>query len=170
MLPRRQKRYDDLTKKGLMHFEALALSRLPKYVPYVNQIARQRMAELNHFTNLPSNQYKNINTVFDSFYKGINKRYADNGWVSSQGLYTKESAWNMLRNYERAYKKDHPEYERNKNRYPKQAHHRNSERTSAKLNISQLDRLKSELKLFGKVENDRTRSLKEQIARIENKD
>lgn len=133
MLQKRQTRYDGLKACGLQHWEALTLSKLPKDIPYLRKLALERRAEYVAFKNKPENKGKHSSQVKSLFNHKIDARYKRQGWIAGGNLMSKESVWKMLRDFEKPYKRKHPEYEKNKARYPKGMHHRNGERTHKKL-------------------------------------
>jgi hypothetical protein len=169
MLAKRQARYDQLKAMGLQHFEALTLSKLPKDIPYLRKLVIERRDEFAAFKNKPENKGKHSSIVKSLFNHRIDARYKRQGWIAYGSLMSKETVFKMLRSFEKPYKREHPEYERNKTRYPKGHHARNRQTTSKKLGQGQLQILKAELKQWGNMDNDRTRSLREQIERLENK-
>jgi hypothetical protein len=154
---KRQLRYDDLKAIGFEPYEAAILSKLPRSIPYLKEMARERAAEYSRFIR--------AGKTAAEFRTHILRRYNAKGWKTTN-FSDPNTVWTMLRDYEKPYKERHPEYVRG---YPKKSHHRDGEKTRRKLNGGLLESYKQELKSYGNVENDRTLTLKEMIRRMEEK-
>ena len=128
MLKRRQAKADALRAAGFLHFEAVALSKLPRGIPYVQQMAAERSAELERFVKRPSNRNRPIPEVYADYRQRIYNRYIKNNWIGRKGLRSETSVFMMMKDVaEKPYKRANPEYEKNKARYPKGSHHANSD-------------------------------------------
>jgi len=100
---RRQKQYTYLRDKGFLPFEAQALSKVPRKVPYMPSLVRSRSATFNR-----AKKENWSNTKYEKYIKAIYRR---KGWTTlTRAGGETFSPWAMLRDVEDRYKDKHPEY------------------------------------------------------------
>jgi hypothetical protein len=99
----RENRYQDLRLLGFVPFEARTLSRIPKSIPYMKEMAEKRYKE--------SKAAKRQGMTEAKFQTKILLRYYAKGWaVSKRKLRTAGSVFAMLRTFEDSYRDRHPKY------------------------------------------------------------
>ena len=98
---RRQARYELLRKCGFLRIEASDLSKVPLRIPYMDKLIKQRYEDYKQAFRDKWTQAK-----WDS---EIKKKYREKNWITDKrSIY---DSWAMLRNFEHAYRNQHPEYE-----------------------------------------------------------
>jgi len=100
---KRQKRYAYLIDRGFLPYEAQALSKVPRKIPYMPTLVASRV-KLH-------NRAKRDNWSAARYTRHIQKMYIDKGWMTltRRGKQT-YSPWAMMRDAEDRYKDKHPEY------------------------------------------------------------
>ena len=100
---KRQKRYAYLIDKGFLLFEAQAMSKVPRKVPYIPTVIASRVKLRN--------RAKRDNWSATRYRKYILDMYRTKGWMTltRRGKQT-YSPWAMMRDAEDRYKDKHPEY------------------------------------------------------------
>ena len=100
----RQKRYTMLRDKGLLQFEAAALSKVkPRDCPYYYTMVRARSAIHNRAIRESWSKAR--------YEKHIKSIYRRKGWTALTRTGTEKfSAWAMLRYYEDKWKDRHPDW------------------------------------------------------------
>jgi hypothetical protein len=96
--PVRQKRYEMLRNKGFLPFEARALSRVPKKVPYIKSVIGERTKFRNRGEKEGWSKLK--------YEQEVRALYKKKGWTVGGA----NSPWAMVKDYETKYKDKHPEY------------------------------------------------------------
>ena len=101
--PRRQTNYTYLRQHGFLPFEAQALSKVPRKVPYMPSLVRSRSAVYNKAKKEGWSQAR--------YNRHITDTYKRKGWTRLTRT-GKEvlSPWEMLHNIEDRYRDKHPEY------------------------------------------------------------
>jgi len=98
---RRQSRYAYLRSIGFLKVEAYSLSRVPLGIPYMRQLARDRI----RFTKIADDLKWSGARRFDE----LRKFYRSRGLKDPKRM-TFKDIWDFLRQYEHAYRNKHPEY------------------------------------------------------------
>jgi hypothetical protein len=103
---RRQRRYSKLVNAGFLPFEAVGLSRISitSMPEYMRQMIKDRVSDV------AGAKQKGWSSTH--FKESIIKRYKDNNWVrrTKSGNISYKSVYNMLRDYEEAYRLKYPDY------------------------------------------------------------
>ncbi len=140
---KREARYNDLRLVGFAKFEARALSKIPRSVPYLKDMAEKRASEYGAFKRRKSGDTSD--KAWETF---IVKRYIMKGWAKHHVRSSKESAWEMLRHFEDKYKDDHPSY-KSPWRTRQRDFRRAERKTEKAMQISDLERKITEARRYG---------------------
>ena len=101
---RRQHRYEVLRKIFCLKFEAFAWSKVPFYVPYMNELMKGRFKSFDKAMKEGKSR--------EEFSKEIKKEYRDRGYLKRNRLgQAVGDPWAYLRDFEHKYRSKHPEYE-----------------------------------------------------------
>lgn len=116
---KRQARFNDLRQLGFSYTEAFELSKMPRSIPYLQELATKRYAERLRWQRAGKSEAE--------WQTHIKRRY-NMKWGRASNP---SAVWAMLRDTsEKPYKQRHPEYVQH---YPKKSHHKDGEITNHKL-------------------------------------
>jgi len=99
---RRQRRYFKLRELGFLKGEAFHLSKVPFRVPYMDVLMRDRFRKLQEAVRAGKSRKQ--------FEDEIRKWYVQNYYFRMTKRGPRLDPWKMLRDFEHAYRKAHPEY------------------------------------------------------------
>ena len=100
---RRQARYSWLRERGMLPFEARAMSKVPVRVcPYMKQLTKERYQDF-----LKARAEGATRTGWEN---RIKKLYSDNRWLRAGRRRIEADPWKMLREFEDRWKDKNPQY------------------------------------------------------------